>query len=109
MATEVLSRAGMKVLTAENGRTGSEMFREHHSIISVVLLDLQMPVKGGDQVLAEMKLVNPNVPVILSSGYDESDASRRYGLKPAGFLQKPYTSDRLLESVAGAIAGRAKG
>jgi len=101
LADDVLSRAEMKVLTAENGKAGVEVFREHHRVVSVVVLDLQMPVMGGEEALMLLKQINPDVPVILSSGFDESDAARRFSkLKPARFLQKPYTTERLVEAVA---------
>ena len=88
-------------MTAENGKAGVEMFREHNRVVSVVVLDLQMPIMGGEEALVLLKQINPAVPVILSSGFDESDAARRFSkLKPARFLQKPYTTERLVEAVA---------
>jgi DNA-binding NtrC family response regulator len=51
--------------------------------------------------------VHPYVPVILSTGFDAGEAARRFpGLKPQGFLQKPYTNDRLVEAVAGTLKRR---
>ena len=54
-----------------------------------------------DDALAKIKRIDAKVPVILTSGYDESETARKYtGLNPQGFLQKPYTADRLVEAVA---------
>jgi CheY-like chemotaxis protein len=104
VVTRVLSKAGVKVLTAENGKQGVELFREHQPIISLVLLDLQMPVMGGEEALAHLKEIDPDVTIILSSGFDESEAHRRFSnLDLAAFLQKPYTNDRLIEAVAAAL------
>ncbi len=104
IAQDVLSRQGMRILTADNGKIGVEVFREHNRIISVVVLDLQMPVMGGEEALALLRDINPNVPVILSSGFDETDATRRFtAVKPAGFLQKPYTAQRLVKVVAAVL------
>ncbi len=104
VVTRVLSRAGVKVLTAENGKQGVDLFLEHQPIISLVLLDLQMPVMGGEEALAHLKEIDPDVTVILSSGFDESEAHRRFSnLDLAAFLQKPYTNDRLIEAIAGAL------
>jgi two-component system CheB/CheR fusion protein len=101
LAQDVLSRAGIKVMTAENGAAGIDLFREHNPIISVVVLDLQMPVMGGEEALKRLREINPRVPVILSSGFDESEAQRRFSsLSPARFLQKPYTAERLAAAVA---------
>ncbi len=107
LADDVLSRAEIKVLTAENGKDGVEMFREHNRVVSVVVLDLQMPVMGGEEALVLLKQINPDVPVILSSGFDESEAARRFSkLKPARFLQKPYTVERLVEAIAATLNRR---
>ena len=104
LARNVLSRKGMRVWMADNGKAGVELFREQNQALSVVVLDLTMPVMGGEEALVLLKQINPDVPVILSSGFDESEAERRFsGLKPARFLQKPYTSDRLVEVVAATL------
>lgn len=107
LAKNVLSLKGMRVLTADNGKAGVELFRAHHQELSVVLLDLTMPVMGGEEALALLKQINPNVPVILSTGFDESEAERRFSaLKPARFLQKPYTSERLVQAVSATLNRR---
>jgi two-component system CheB/CheR fusion protein len=110
VAQDVLSRQGMRVLTAENGKSGVEIFREHAPIISLIVLDLQMPVMGGEEALALLREIDPKVPVILSSGFDEIEATRRFaGRKPAGFLQKPYTAQRLVSVVSAALSGPQEG
>jgi two-component system CheB/CheR fusion protein len=104
LAEAALSRRGMKVLTAENGRTGVEIFREHKDELSFVVLDLQMPKMSGDQALPLLAELNPEVPVILSSGFDESEAARKFsGAKPVAFLQKPYTVERLIETISAVL------
>ncbi|MGO4885164.1 MAG: PAS domain S-box protein [Bryobacteraceae bacterium] len=108
LADSVLTRAGMKVMLAENGKRGVEIFREHHGEISMVILDLQMPVMGGEEALALLRQINPGVPVILSSGFEQSEAQRRFAaLQPVHFLQKPYTAGRLAEAVAAALRAEA--
>ena len=108
LAINALSRVGMKVLTAENGKTGVEMFREHQSVVSVVVLDLKMPVMGGEEALAELKQLSTEVPVILSSGFRESELAGKFP-EPLlrGFLQKPYTSERLVSVVTAALRPKA--
>jgi len=94
----------MKVLTAENGRIGVELFREHSGKISVIILDLQMPVMGGEGTLPLLHEINPDTPVILASGYDQKEVSRRFSRpKPDGFLQKPFTAQRLASAVAAVL------
>jgi FixJ family two-component response regulator len=63
-----------------------------------------MPVMGGEEALTVLRGINPDVPVILSSGFDESEATRRFASqKPAGFLQKPYSAQKLVNAVAAAL------
>jgi CheY-like chemotaxis protein len=104
LAVNVLSRAGVKALSAVDGKAGVEMFREHHAIISTVILDLLMPAMDGEEVFALLKGIDPDVPVIMSSGFDETEVARRFPeTKPARFLQKPYTARVLIEAVAAAL------
>jgi len=104
IAQEVLSRQGMRVLTADHGKSGIEVFREQKREVSVVVLDLQMPVMGGKEALAALRDIDPDIPVILSSGFDETEATKRFAaVGPTGFLQKPYTAQRLVKAVAAAL------
>ena len=100
IATATLERFGYKVLQAENGREGVELFHHHADEISLVLLDMMMPVMGGEEALADIRQARPGVPVIGSSGYSESLAKERFGGKGlAAFLQKPYGARALAECV----------
>lgn len=59
-----------------------------------------MPRLNGEAALDLLKALRSDVPVVLSSGFDESEAERRFaGKNLAGFLQKPYQADRLLQAV----------
>jgi CheY-like chemotaxis protein len=70
-----------------------------------VLLDLTMPEMGGEKTFDEIRKLRPEVPVVLLSGYDEDEMSRRMGGKSVqGFVQKPFTSDWLVESVLDALS-----
>jgi CheY-like chemotaxis protein len=92
------------VLTAENGKEAAEVFREHSRAISVIVLDVQMPVMGGEETLAALQEINPDVPVILSSGFDEAEAGEKFSdPRPALFLQKPYTAERLLAAISAVL------
>ena len=68
--------------------------------IDVVLLDMQMPVMNGAETFQALRAIDPHVKVILSSGYNEIEATGRFvdqGL--AAFLQKPYDLDTLVAKV----------
>ncbi len=88
---EMLEHLGFGVLTALDGREAVEVFREHADAIACVLLDLAMPHLNGEQAFSEIRRIRPDARVILSSGYDQRDATRHFkGEDLAGFIQKPY-------------------
>ncbi len=60
---------GYQVVSALNGQSGLEKFKEEKP--DLVILDIQMPGMNGVEVLRQMKMLNPSVPVILSSAYQE--------------------------------------
>jgi PAS domain S-box-containing protein len=90
-AKKTLEKAGYTVLVAENGQVALEFFREHEDEIKLVLLDMTMPVMGGEETYRELRQLDSNVKTILSSGFNEQDATSRFvGKGVAGFIQKPY-------------------
>ena len=100
-ARTALERYGYSVLLAENGQQGLDLFREFHLRIFAIVLDMTMPVMGGEEALRRMKDIDPKVRVILSSGFNEVEAVRRFtGKGLAGFIQKPYTARALAEKLA---------
>jgi CheY-like chemotaxis protein len=100
VARETLERHGYTVLLAEDGAAGVEMFRREARQITCAVLDLTMPVMSGEEALARIKDLRSDVPVILTSGFNELEAVRRFeGKGLAGFLQKPYRAEGLLEKV----------
>ena len=101
ISKKLLSRLGLDVLTAEDGQVGLELYRERKDDIDVVLLDLTMPHMDGTETYRALRAVNPDVKVILASGYSESDiASRFAGKGLMGCLQKPYSLTRLRNLLA---------
>jgi CheY-like chemotaxis protein len=100
----MLERIGFKVLTAADGRKAVDIFRQHADEIVCVLLDLTMPHLSGEQVFSEMRRLKPGIRVILSSGYNELDATQRFvGKGLAGFIQKPYNAAALTASIKNAM------
>jgi CheY-like chemotaxis protein len=100
----ILERDGHKVTLAERGQEAIDLYGAHREEIDVVVLDVMMPDVDGREVLRRMRQLNPDVRVILSSGFTvESDPS----LSVAGtwVLQKPYTPDQVRASIAEAMAG----
>jgi DNA-binding NtrC family response regulator len=112
-ASRLLEFFGFRVRQAVDGRHGAEVFREHASEIVVVILDMTMPEMNGEETFREIRRIRADVPVILTSGYNEIEATRRFTAKGlAGFLQKPFTPKELSQKLALALKpgspGRAK-
>jgi len=104
-AQAMLERHGFTVLTAADGKEGVLRFRERPDAIDLVVLDMTMPRMSGEEVFRELRRIRPGVRVILSSGYNEQDATARFlGKGLAGFIRKPYGLDALLSSVRNALA-----
>jgi nitrogen-specific signal transduction histidine kinase/CheY-like chemotaxis protein len=101
VAQQTLRRAGYQVLLAGNGQIALDIFKQRAAEIRVVLLDVTMPVMSGEQTLVELKKIDPDVHVVLSSGFNEVEAIRRFeGRGLAGFIQKPYTAAALVAKIA---------
>ncbi|MAE72422.1 MAG: hypothetical protein CME06_18370 [Gemmatimonadetes bacterium] len=92
VSSKQLRQLGLEVLTADDGRQAVEIYRERRADIALVLLDLTMPHMNGEEAYRELRRINPDVRVILASGYSENDIEARFaGKGMAGCLQKPYT------------------
>lgn len=104
VARRILERAGFRVLGAADGREAIEVFRDHAAEVTAVLLDVTMPHVDGVDAFAELRRIDPGVRVVLTSGYDETEATAAFrdgGL--AGFVQKPYRPEDLVTRVLAAI------
>jgi len=107
VATRMLERAGFTVVTAEDGAKGVEEFRKHLGKIVCVLLDLTMPHMDGQQTLGELRRMQRDIPVIISSGYNEQDVARQLvGRGATGFVQKPYQSGEIIAALKEALDDR---
>lgn len=96
-ARTVLVGAGFQVIQAGDGQEGLDLFRQHHSEVIAVLLDLTMPKMDGMETLRELRQQDTDVPVLLMSGYSESEVSLRFqGLGVNGFIQKPFYPRELI-------------
>ena len=100
VARQALEMKGFQVLEAQDGLEAVDQVRARGSAIGLVLLDMTMPRMGGEEAFREMRLLQPDIRVILSSGYNEVEAMSRFmgkGLK--GFIQKPYGPRELLTKI----------
>ncbi|MBP7866589.1 MAG: PAS domain S-box protein [Acidobacteria bacterium] len=99
-AARMLAAQGFEVVCASNGLEALKTFREGPDRFSLVLLDLTMPLMGGEETLREIRQTRTDVPVILFSGYSVQEASERLSqLGADGFLQKPFILRELLAAI----------
>jgi two-component system cell cycle sensor histidine kinase/response regulator CckA len=110
LACDILSRVGLEVMTAANGRQGVEMFADHADEISLVLLDRTMPIMSGFEAFHAIRKIRPSARVVLVSGYSEERAAAELaGLGLAGFLQKPFAPETLIDLIRNVIDGLSAG
>jgi CheY-like chemotaxis protein len=103
-AKSALERQGYRVLLAENGREAVDLVRSEE--VSLVLLDLTMPLLGGEAALRELRRARPDVKIVLSSGFNKAEAIQRFaGQRLSGFIQKPYTAAQLAAKVKTVLGG----
>ena len=101
----VLEKNGYTVLTAQDGREGLAIYKEHVDDICCIILDLTMPQMDGEETFREMRRVRKDVCVILSSGFNEQEITQRFvGKGLAGFIQKPYRATDLLTKLKSTLA-----
>jgi CheY-like chemotaxis protein len=98
----MLGHLGFEVDVAGDGLEALNRFQA--GVYALVLMDLTMPRMDGKEAFRRMKELDPNVRVILSSGYNEQEAIQQFlGRGLAGFIQKPYQLKTLLEALNKAL------
>ena len=109
IAEAALEVRGFRVVAAANGLQAIRQVREDPSI-DLVLLDLTMPVMGGEEAIDQILEAHPGIQVLVSTGYDHQEAVARFSRKRvAGYLQKPYTARQLADKVQALMQKRAVG
>jgi CheY-like chemotaxis protein len=88
VACATLERQDYQVRIARNGLDALEIFHSDHSRISLIILDLSMPIMSGEDTFHRLRQIRPDIPIIVSSGLIEGSAISRFeGVHPEGFLQ----------------------
>jgi PAS domain S-box-containing protein len=100
MTEDVFSEVGYQFHSASDPVAGLNMFREQWRMIDVVILDYAMPKLNGKEVLLELRKIDPQVNVIMSSGYSEEELTHLLGdTRPTAMLQKPHVGKSLIALV----------
>jgi PAS domain S-box-containing protein len=96
---EMLKELGFDVVTASDGREALDLFKSRNDI-KLIILDLTMPHMDGEQCFRELRQLNPNVKVVMCSGFSEHEVTQKFAGKGlAGFVQKPYKLSILREVI----------
>ncbi len=100
ISRRILEQAGYNVITAKDGREALEVYKQNSDKVSAVLLDMTMPHLNGEETYRELRRINPEVIVVLTSGYNEQEATGRFsGKRLAGFIQKPFQAMDLMKKM----------
>lgn len=106
LLVDFFGKGEYSVVTAEDGEHGIAQCRAGR--FDAALIDLKMPDKTGTDVLAELRTIDPNLPVIIMTGYPTIDASIEAIRRGAqDFVVKPFRLQDLKERVDRAIRSRA--
>ncbi len=101
IGVEMLERLGYTVLKAKGGREAIEAYKQNQDKIDMVILDMSMPGMGGGETFDKITEINPNVKVLLSSGYSiDGQAKEILARGCDGFIQKPFTTNELSQSIS---------
>jgi CheY-like chemotaxis protein len=96
-----LEKLGYTVITARNGEEAIALYGKNQEDIDIVVLDMIMPKMGGGETYDRLREINPDVKVILSSGYSlEGQASEILKRGCNGFIQKPFRMKRLSKKIS---------
>ena len=103
---DALQRLGYSVLLAENGIDAVEIYESNPDQIDLVLLDMIMPQAGGHQTFFRLKAINPDVKVLLSSGFvSEEEVNDLLQQGACGFLPKPHRLPVVVKEIRRVLDG----
>lgn len=95
----LLHKSGYTVWTASGGEEAINLYKQHYEQIDLVLLDVVMPYVNGEEVYRELVRINPNVVILVISGFTPRTAERLLKVSGARFLSKPFSRGRLASEV----------
>jgi CheY-like chemotaxis protein len=110
LAQRVFSEAGYDVATVSSGFECIALFRKQPHRFDLIVLDLSMPFMDGEEVFRRLRVINPNLVVLLSTGFlgqAQGRVDRMMAAGMAGYIRKPHRPDELLAYVQ-AILERVK-
>ncbi|MFZ4620295.1 MAG: PAS domain S-box protein [Bacteroidota bacterium] len=105
LLNDILLEYQFTVIGCLTPEEGIDIYRNTYQDISMVVLDYSMPGMNGKAAFTEIKKIDPEAKVLLSSGYSEEETMGMFESdKPTGFFQKPYMPDAFLERVSAILS-----
>lgn len=101
---ETLEGFNYRVMSASNGEEAMKLCTLRLSEISVVLTDIMMPVMDGRELIRRLRMLNPTVKIVGSSGLVEQDEFNVEKLDLSAFLTKPYSAEELLSTIRNVVS-----
>jgi two-component system, cell cycle sensor histidine kinase and response regulator CckA len=102
--SRALTRLGFTATLAADGAEALSQFRADPNQYALALLDFKLPGMTSEDVLRGIRSERPDLPVILTSGYDRDEAMNRLnGMQITSFLHKPFTADSLARELRFAL------
>ena len=93
---EILEALGYTAFIARSGKEAIEVYENNKEKIDLIILDMIMPGMGGGEVYDQLKEINRDIKVLLSSGYSiEGQATEILKQGCDGFIQKPFNIEKL--------------
>ena len=100
VGSQLLKKLGYNVFEARGGKEAIQVYQENKDNIDMIILDMIMPDMGGSDVYDKIKTIDPNVKVLLSSGYSiDGQATEILKRGCNGFIQKPFNLKRLSRKI----------
>ncbi len=107
IGSSILKEFGYKVVTAKDGLQALDVYKDRKEAVDLVILDLSMPRMSGRETLQGLLEMNPDLKVIISSGFARSaPVNDLLQIGASGFIQKPYRIRKLLQTVRGVLDGK---
>jgi PAS domain S-box-containing protein len=109
VGARVLQKLGYTVLESSNGFNAVELYKKLRDKIKLVVLDIVMPDMSGGEVYDRLKDINPDVKVLLASGYSIDDQAREIMERGCdGFIQKPFSMKTMSDKISEILSNRGR-
>jgi PAS domain S-box-containing protein len=100
VSRDIIEKLGYKVLIAKSGKEAIKIYKKRRKEIGIIIMDMIMPEMGGGELFNKLKKINPDVKVLLSSGYDVNGLANKILSRGCnGFIQKPYKIKDLSQKI----------